>query len=979
MRFHLSLAAGFVLAGIFLFAIGPAPASTPPAGVVNVPTTAGGTASDTWIGTIPPGTNPASDCAATDPVGSDEHDITINAPPGGYTSVSATFTFQITWTPGTPTEDTADEILTVIGPDGSEIGSSDGGSTTETVTATNLPTGVYRVLACGFINAAPQNYSGSLVVKTAAASGETSLPSSGTPLQFSAAVPADNQRDESEPLMEIDKAGNMYACGPTGFSNLADYAQVSTDGGNQFHLLGTPPRGQQGAGGGGDCGLATAYAKNSQGNYQYAYTGLGPLTGFVTSTSPNNGHSLATGGPFGNGVTDEGGGADRQWMTFTSDPQTVLLSYNQQVPRNIVVQKSTDGGLTYGPISAIAGSDARFPGPMRYDPARNLVFFGWDRSNDDGTDSINLSISRDGGTTWTNCVAATAQADAAGFVVADSDSAGNIYLAYAEKQRYHTYLVVLPAASVSKCDQPVSQNPLDVDPPTSNPGFSKPVQVDRDAVRTTVFPWLVAGGAPGRVAVTFYGTTQDGDPNTNAFKAAWDVYVNQSLNALSPTATFSQAKATTHPFHYDSICLNGLACDTTAPGDRSLADFFAIDLNPATNRLSVVFNRAEKKPDESAGHVATPMVVNQIGGPTNTGATLPSSSAPLRTSSTDPAGDALSSYSLLGAGVPPPAPPTKNEAADDLLSVAVAPEVDFHTGLFVPNGGFTVTMKLASLSNTALQAAMTDTGSQSLLWVFRFVNGYQAVAASARWNLVQGFTFGYNDYRTGANPCASSPVNEDKCVIYPGDTPIQGNVDQAAGTISLSIPRYLLRALGPPDANGRPTEVPATVGSRFYDAAAFTLGNNASITQDLQTFLYPLDNNPAMDFLLPSTSTGGGGGGSNKGGCMVNGGGSIVGTGTDGKFSIDAHESGKGNVYYRDPGANVDFRSTGKVTVTCVGSSAQIKGTGDNNKTDSGTFTVNVVDNGEPGTADTFGITLTNPSYTRSGLLIRGNLQVKNK
>src|SRR5581483_11341216 len=122
---------------------------------------------------------------------------------------------------------------------------------------------------------------------------------------------------------------------------------------------------------------------------------------------------------------------------------------------------------------------------------------------------------------------------------------GNIYVAYAEKQRYHTYLVTLPAASVSKCDQPVSQNPLALDPPTSNPGFSAPVQVDRDAVRTTVFPWLVAGGAPGRVAVTFYGTTQDGDPNQGTFKAAWDVYVNQSLNALSPTATFSQAKATT--------------------------------------------------------------------------------------------------------------------------------------------------------------------------------------------------------------------------------------------------------------------------------------------------------------------------------------------------------------------------------------------------------------------------------------------------
>src|SRR5436853_577282 len=84
--------------------------------------------------------------------------------------------------------------------------------------ASNPPTGDYDVMACGFINVLPQDYSGSLVVTTSA--GEASLPSTPAQgLQFSAAVPADNQRDESEPLMEIDKSGHVYTCGPTGFSN----------------------------------------------------------------------------------------------------------------------------------------------------------------------------------------------------------------------------------------------------------------------------------------------------------------------------------------------------------------------------------------------------------------------------------------------------------------------------------------------------------------------------------------------------------------------------------------------------------------------------------------------------------------------------------------------------------------------------------------------------------------------------------------
>ena len=37
----------------------------------------------------------------------------------------------------------------------------------------------------------------------------------------------------------------------------------------------------------------------------------------------------------------------------------------------------------------------------------------------------------------------------------------------------------------------------------------------------------------------------------------------------------------------------------------------------------------------------------------------------------------------------------------------------------------------------------------------------------------------------------------------------------------------------------------------FYDGTAFSFANNAGVTQDNQSFLYTLDNTPAMDFLLP--------------------------------------------------------------------------------------------------------------------------------
>ena len=831
-------------------------ASTPSTQSIAVPAKAGQTAQITWTGTIPSASaHPTSDCNGAG-VGNDDEGITVTIPRKGYDRIDATFTFKISWTPSNPAGDASlnDEVLTVNSADQqdpadtktSELGSSDGSTTEETVVGHDLAPGTYHALACGYVSSTPQPYTGTLTIETTAKAAKTSLPSAPAQgLQFSASVPADPQRDEAEPLIEMSRDGHIYTCGPTGFSSGSDYAQVSTDGGDQFHILGTAPRGQQGAGGGGDCALATGATPNAYGNYQYAYSGLGALSGFATSTSSDNGHTIATAGADANGgITSNGVAADRQWMTFTDD-HTVLLSWNQQVPRNVVVQRSTDGGLTYSPVTSIAAPNAEFPGPMRFIASKNVVYMPWTKG-----EQVNLAVSSDGGTTWTDCKVAsgdTVKGGTAGFAVADHDSAGNVYVVWADSSLYHTWLSVLTADKLAGCNQATADVAATADgEPTVDPGFSAPLQVDRDAVRTTVFPWVSAGGAPGRVAVAFYGTTSDGDPNSGDFKAAWNVYVNQSLNALAATRTVSQVQATTHPFHYDSICLNGLGCDLAVPaGDRTLADFFAIGFNPKDGRLSVVFDRDNKKPDESLGHIATPMVVSQIAGPSNGGGTVSvPGHAVVRTSSTDPTGDALSNYSLTAPGVAPPSYPAKDEAAADLTNVSVAGEP--------VTGGLKVTLTVANLSTTALTQALADTAGQSLLWVWRFANGYQDSAASARWSPLTGFTFGWNDYTTGGSPCAGATnAQGEKCVVYPGNTAIAGSVDQAAGTITLVIPKTVLRQLSGTDADGRPLEAPAASGARLYDGTAFTFANNAGPTQDAQSFLYTLDNTPAMDFTLP--------------------------------------------------------------------------------------------------------------------------------
>ncbi|HEX8121788.1 MAG TPA: hypothetical protein VF549_11045 [Solirubrobacteraceae bacterium] len=691
--------------------------------------------------------------------------------------------------------------------------------------------------------------------------GLASAPANG--LAFSATLPADPQRDESEPNIEIDNDGNIYTCGPSGASQGVDYAQVSRDGGNQFHLMGEPPRGQQALGGGGDCGLATAPERNAAGNFTYAYSGLGPLTNFATASSQDVGRTMRS-SPSSQSIP----GVDRQWHTFV-DADSVLLSYNQQQPRQVVVQRSDDGGVNYAPSKPATSTNPGFPGPMHTLPASlnpdgaaagRVPYFSWHRDN-----QVFLAVSTDEGDTWHNCKIAAAPGEPSLFTTSDNDEAGNIYIAYAENKSFHTYVSVLKIGNLDTCLAAGSEvNPVNgaqTESTEVQATVEPPIQMDRDAVRTTVFAWIAAGGKPGRIAVSYYGSETDGDPNVGpgedddgkpiGFRGSWDVYVSQTLNALSATPDVAQVKATTHPFHYDSICLNGTACILTQ-GDRSLADFFALDFNRVRHTLHLVYNQGYKRPDDAAGVLATPAVLNQIGGPTLDGETIDPAQGPALANARDDAkGDAITDYSrTCPQSDPTPCPDKpaagKAQPGPDLLSVKVGPERDVDSGAAVSGGGFNVTLKVADLSDAALQQALDDQRATNLLFVFRWINGFRSAAAVARWSPDDGFRFGFNDFVTTSVSCGANQT----CLTYPGDQEIQGKVSQADGTIELRVPRSKLKALeGPTGKDQRPKEVPAGDDSRFYDATAFVLASTVPADQPEQSFLYPFDNAPSFDFL----------------------------------------------------------------------------------------------------------------------------------
>jgi hypothetical protein len=830
----------------------PALASSPGTGAVaatgdsvTVPSSVGKTAATTWDGTIPPGANATSDCSGQELV--DKHEFTVNVPSGAYKELVANMVVEITWEP-LATGDEADEILTLVGPDGKTIGSSDGGNPAEQIALTNPRPGKYTAIACGFANAAPTSYKGSATIKTTRIiPAPPNDPTHG--LKFSATVPADPQRDEGEPAITTDGSGNMYTCGPTGFSQMNDYAQVSTDGGDQFHLVGTPPRGQIGhAQAGGDCALATGKEKNENGAYQLAYAGLGPLTGFSTATSDDTGRTVV-GSPDSESIP----AVDRQWIAF-SDDKTAFLNYNHSALGQ-VVQKSTDGGLTYAPPQTAATDGGRI-GQIRAIPAsitgtKPFIYFPYSA----GT-LVKIALSKDGGDTWSQCVAVDAKAGPdAGFVSADNDRKGNVYVSYAEQGAGRdTYMVSAKFRDFKHCEGPDDNSSHN----NVNPGFSKKVRMNRAPVETTVMPWVIASGKPGRAAVAFYGTKPVGDPDTPTFHTSWYVYVSQTTDAFEKRPHVGMIRASTHPFHYDSICLAGLGCDI-AGADRSLVDYFTMDYDPKRGGLVIVYSQANKLPGDAEGVISIPAVITQISGPSNGGGTVDRAGRkPLRKGSPDPRGDAIGRYSITNIGAKTHGPDSVKVPALDLVNRSGSKSVTIGKRA---KGGFTVTMRFKDLSDAALQQAITATSNGqpgSLVYAFRFFSGYRPVAAIAKYSSANGFTFGFSQFKVsedcGAATSTADPGVSGKCETYTGtDQPLKGRVDVQSHSIKLSVPASYLRGLGKGLRHGKPYPglVKATKGTRLYDATAFTFVNDSPVPET-QTWMQQVDNAPAFDFRVPS-------------------------------------------------------------------------------------------------------------------------------
>jgi len=158
--------AGLVAAVAAVALAVPARASTPGDSPVSAPPAGGSSGPVTWSGAIPAGSsNPTSVCPTTGPI--DTHTITWTAQADPQTTRSS-FTAAISWQPSNPTgsETANDEVLSVANASGTVLASSDGSDPSESVTLVDPASGVYTVIACGYVNTTAQPYAGSVTASS---------------------------------------------------------------------------------------------------------------------------------------------------------------------------------------------------------------------------------------------------------------------------------------------------------------------------------------------------------------------------------------------------------------------------------------------------------------------------------------------------------------------------------------------------------------------------------------------------------------------------------------------------------------------------------------------------------------------------------------------------------------------------------------------------------------------------------------------
>src|SRR4051794_27310117 len=288
-------------------------------------------------------------------------------------------------------------------------------------------------------------------------------------------------------------------------------------------------------------------------------------------------------------TNQQGPDNDREWLTRGTKPGEVYLTYHDFAGGFPIIERSTDGGQSFAPCGTII--DPAGPAAQNYTPSGGTLV-SKPVIGKDGTlyvefttpdadappigaklNHLYMGVAKGGcadGTVFTDYpIYSDPGADLAKIFQAQAvDGGGELYVL---------------TGGQTKAGQPNTSLWLF----TSTDGgktWAAPVAVNPPELKANVFPAIAGGPNKGQVAFSWFGTATSGDPNTQTNQ--WRVYAGESLDGGRSVA---YATVTPDPLHYGDICTQGVACGLIPgePGNRNLADFESIAINPADGCAAV--------------------------------------------------------------------------------------------------------------------------------------------------------------------------------------------------------------------------------------------------------------------------------------------------------------------------------------------------------------------------------------------------------
>jgi len=574
---HSALGRCLVFVASVMLGLSPLPAATPASGTLQATP---GTKLD-WDGF--PATGPAGgaggEATCVDGTNCDVFTIHVGGAQSDWAGKS--IVIKITF----PLGDDADLYIhkdTVSGQavaSGQNGGPADGDGVSETAAVNPATSGVgdyvVHVLYASFVPT--DKYHGTATVKSAsgpdaAKTRTATYVDGGITFSSNKALKSPANSTDAEPSNRTDFQGNFYTGGIRGFPAGVDLwyfdlrplingsPNATYDPNMRVPFYRGQPDGfspnsaaDLGGDGGGDIDLAVSFAiPAGQTDPTLAFSSL-----IAANLSTGKSVDLAktySRNPAGN-VPGGPAADDREWHEFLG-ANSVYMFYRTLAPAVSQIQRSDDGGFTYGPTTT-AGAIGQ-TGSVDVHQATGVVY------GSGASGLVAVGIPPAAGLAPIQYNTYQAATDPNGLdhkffevkVADDGTPNGTVYVCYSND----TDIYVKHSTDQGKT-------------------WADPVKVNGGSInsKVNIFPWMETGPTPGSIGVVWYGTSNP----VNNDAAEWKVYFAQSFNANATTPTFRVAEVTEpeHVIHASNISENGL--DPTGTGvNRNLLDYFQMSFDP---------------------------------------------------------------------------------------------------------------------------------------------------------------------------------------------------------------------------------------------------------------------------------------------------------------------------------------------------------------------------------------------------------------